>query len=426
MALGVLSIQFNLRTDSSAASHRARFRAVENITHSLVGATLAELMLPPTATATQRRLFFIAGIVAANLPDADLLYTRITPPPLGYLLHHRGHTHTIVGCALIAVCGWLLTRLPPARRLIAESPQRFWWLIVVALSSHLVLDSWNSYGIHPFWPLDNRWYYGDAIFILEPWFWVLLGIPIAANALTRRRRIVLVAGLIALTVAPVWFGMIPMGAIAPLAALGVILALTTRRAAPRVRSATGLATVALFVGTMFGLSHLARGLSLASLGTSSPREIVDVILNPKPAAPLCWDALTVEKNEASGDYFLRRGTLALFDGWLPMRACDAASHNPTAIGASRSRVVWSEPLRESLERLRALSRDDCWVRAWLQFGRAPSLGDQEIADFRFGGRGRSNFTAMQLLPPATAKVCPPNLTDWGVPRADLLDRRLGH
>ena len=93
---------------------------MENITHSLVGATLAELMLPPTANATQRRLFFIAGIAAANLPDADLVYTRITPPPLGYLLHHRGHTHTIIGCALIAVCLWLLTRLiPPARRRIA-------------------------------------------------------------------------------------------------------------------------------------------------------------------------------------------------------------------------------------------------------------------------------------------------------------------
>lgn len=400
---------------------------MENITHSLVGATLAELMLPPMATAPQRRLFFIAGIAAANLPDADLLYTRITPPPLGYLLHHRGHTHTIIGCALIAVCGWLLTRLiPPARRLIAESPQHFWWLIIVALSSHLVLDSWNSYGIHPFWPLNNRWYYGDAIFILEPWFWMLLGVPIAANSLTRRRRIILAAGLIALTLAAVRFGMVPVGALAAVTAIGALLALTTRRVAPRARSATALAAVTLFVASMFGLSHVARGLSLASLGTTSPGDIVDVVLNPKPGAPLCWDAVAIEKNESSGEYMLRRGTLALFDGWLPMRSCASAPGNPTPFGVSRSRVVWSVPLRESLERLRALSRDDCWVRAWLQFGRAPTLGDQDIADFRFGGRARSNFTAMQLRPPAAAKVCPPNLTQWGMPRADLLDQRFEH
>jgi inner membrane protein len=250
--------------------------------------------------------------------------------------------------------------------------------------------------------------------------------PIAANSLTRRRRIVLVACLFALTLAPAWFGMIPVGAIAAISAISAILALATRRVAPRARSATALAAVTLFVASMFGLSHLARGLSLVSVGTDSPGEIVDVILNPKPGVPLCWDAVAIEKNESSGEYILRRGTLALFDGWLPMRSCDSEPRETTALGASRSGVVWSEPLRESLERLRALSRDDCWVRAWLQFGRAPTLGDQDIADFRFGGRARSNFTAMQLRPPTAAKVCPPNLTDWGLPRADLLDGGLGH
>src|SRR5215208_6098377 len=127
---------------------------LDNITHTLFGAALGEVAQPGPATPAERRLFMAGSVVAANLPDADLFYTRITPAPLGYLLHHRGHTHTIVGCALIALLVWLVTRLiPPSRRLVAESPRRFWWLIVAALSSHLVLDSWNSYSIHPFWPL---------------------------------------------------------------------------------------------------------------------------------------------------------------------------------------------------------------------------------------------------------------------------------
>ena len=33
------------------------------------------------------------------------------------------------------------------------------------------LDFTNSYGVHPFWPVDNRWYYGDAVFIVEPLLW---------------------------------------------------------------------------------------------------------------------------------------------------------------------------------------------------------------------------------------------------------------
>src|ERR1044071_6731268 len=93
----------NLRTGSSLGRRPVTFRAVENITHSLVGATLAELALPAGARPAQRRVFFFTGIVAANLPDADLFYTRIAPPPLGYLLHHRGHTHTIVGCVVLGL-----------------------------------------------------------------------------------------------------------------------------------------------------------------------------------------------------------------------------------------------------------------------------------------------------------------------------------
>ena len=394
---------------------------MENITHSLVGAALAELALPTSARPAQRRLFFAAGIVAANLPDADLLYTRITPAPLGYLLHHRGHTHTLVGCAVLGIAAWLLLWLiPPIRRAVAEAPSPLWWMVAAALSSHLLLDSWNSYGIHPFWPLDNRWYYGDAIFILEPWLWTLLGAAVAMNSSTRARRIVLVAGLIVLPVALVWFRMIPLGALLALASIGATFGWATRGAARRKRSAAALATTAAFVAIMFGLSRVSRGLSLASLGPSQQGAIVDVVLNPNPGVPLCWTAIAIGKNEARREYSFRRGTLALFDGWLPLSLCGPRPPATPATGVSRTRVTWSDPVNQSLTRLRDLSRDDCWVRAWLQFGRAPILGDQDIADFRFGDRGRSNFSAMPLLPLEAGKICPPNLTSWGMPRADLL------
>ena len=94
---------------------------------------------------------------------------------------------------------------------------------------------------------------------------------------------------------------------------------------------------------------------------------------------------------------------------LPFDVCGSS-------GASG--VEWAATERESLTRLRSLRQSDCWVRAWLQFARAPGIGDGSVTDLRFGGLG--NFTTMPLRPFAEASVCPPHLTPWAMPRADLV------
>ena len=38
---------------------------------------------------------------------------------------------------------------------------------------HLSMDALNSYGVHLFWPFENRWFYGDSVFIVEPLYWPL-------------------------------------------------------------------------------------------------------------------------------------------------------------------------------------------------------------------------------------------------------------
>lgn len=113
---------------------------MDNITHSLVGAALAEVALRDRATPTQRRLFFAAGVVSSNLPDLDLLVTGLTPPPLGYLLHHRGHTHTLVGLVAQGLVAWALCwLLPVVRRLAAADRARLLALMAGGLGGHLLL-----------------------------------------------------------------------------------------------------------------------------------------------------------------------------------------------------------------------------------------------------------------------------------------------
>jgi inner membrane protein len=391
---------------------------VDNLTHSLVGATLAELALPDGAPGPARRTFFVAAIVAANLPDADLVYTRITPAPLGALLHHRGHTHTVAGLVLLGLAIVLVCLLPRIRDAVGPMRGRLFALIAVALASHLVLDAWNSYGVHPFWPLSARWFYGDAVFILEPWIWMLLGVAAVLDTMSRVGRALLGVAIGGLIVLGAFLRVVPLVSLIALAVVAAALGAVLLRREPRVRAATSLVLTTVFVAALFALREVARGEVLASLEPRARTRIVDVVLSSQAANPLCWSALTLVRDEPGTSYVMTQGDVAVLV--------------PSACGRERAAgALWQEPHTQSLSELRARYRDDCWVRGWLQFGRAPQISDGAISDLRYGGSPRGNFTTMILRTPSEAALCPANVTAWRPPRADLLaddsrgDRRAG-
>ena len=394
---------------------------MDNLTHSLVGAALAELTLPAGAPRATRRTFFIAGVLAANIPDADLVYTRITAPPVGYLLHHRGHTHTLGGIVLLGLAMTVVCALPKVRESVGAARNRLWLLIALGLVSHLVLDFWNSYGVHPFWPMSSRWFYGDAVYILEPWLWMLLGVAAALNTQRRAGR-VLLAGFIALLLGlGTWMRVIPWPALALLLIGGAgLAAVAWRWEAPR-RSGVALGLSALFVSLVFAMREIARaevaaappervqqrrevdGVALEAVSFRDRRP-VDLVLSSRAANPLCWNAVAITRDEAS--YAMTRGTVAV----ILRNACG---------GGRRRNVEWETPQIQSVARLRALYENDCWVRAWLQFGRAPEIQGNTISDLRYSDPGRPNFTTMPIGQWSSG-ACPRHLTDWRPPRADLL------
>ena len=178
---------------------RARLQCVmDNVTHSLAGLLLAEAAVrlrgeQPLQTARLSAVAASASLVAANLPDADLFYTGAGGDRLMYMLHHRGNTHTVIGVLIGAALTWG-TALLVVRWRSRQWPMRAdaRWLLALLLAStfsHLVLDWTNSYGVHPFWPVDDRWYYGDSVFIVEPWFWVASVPALVAASRTRVRRV---------------------------------------------------------------------------------------------------------------------------------------------------------------------------------------------------------------------------------------------
>src|SRR3954469_22343743 len=131
---------------------------MDNLTHSIIGFGVGELVhrsLPGEAEeGTQRvrhRLLLVACALASNFPDLDLFLTRLLPDPLGYLLNHRGHTHTalmaVPQALLLAALLWLCW--PSARTLLKTSRAARWGLtlsVTVGLALHLAMDFTNSYG----------------------------------------------------------------------------------------------------------------------------------------------------------------------------------------------------------------------------------------------------------------------------------------
>lgn len=159
---------------------------MDNLAHSLVGAWMAEAGLKrrtPLATVTL--------VVGANLPDLDG-FASLAGSDTSLLLR-RGLTH---GVLAVAVLPWMLAgavmlgdRYLRRRRHPEKQPARFWPLLALAyvsVLSHPLLDWMNTYGVRLLMPFDGRWFYGDALFIIDPWMWLLTAAAVVmADARTR-------------------------------------------------------------------------------------------------------------------------------------------------------------------------------------------------------------------------------------------------
>jgi inner membrane protein len=148
---------------------------MDPIAHTFTGMALAAAGLrraTPLAAA--------ALVVGANVPDLDVfsgLFGAYAP-----IAFRRGWTHGALALALwpLIVTAVLLAwdRRVRRRRDPAAAPARAGPLLFVAaigVATHPALDWLNNYGLRWLMPFDGRWFYGDAVFIIDPWLWLLLG-----------------------------------------------------------------------------------------------------------------------------------------------------------------------------------------------------------------------------------------------------------
>jgi inner membrane protein len=206
-------------------------------------------------------------------------------------------------------------------------PVRIWWLLLlsyVGVLSHVALDWLNSYGIRLLMPFDDRLFYGDTLFIIDPWLWLALGVGVG---LARRR-----------------------GDSGP------------------ARQALVVATA--YIATMGLTAQLARGIVADAWRAAYGVQPRSVMVGPLPITPFQREIIV-----DAGSYYVT-GTFR----WLSTRVTfdptvtQKSEHDPRAAHARglppvRGFLVWS--------------RFPYWT-----FDPAPNGTQVTVGDMRFRGRGR--------------------------------------
>lgn len=207
---------------------------MDNVCHTLVGLAVAQAGFKRrTALATA------TAAIAANLPDIDVLVFATDIPSVAF---RRGITHGVpaqlllpIACAAVM---WVIGR----RRASPAGPRaHFGWLLALSylgILTHVFLDYLNTYGIRLLSPLSQQWFYGDAVFIVDVWLWLMLG-------------------------------------------TGVFLA---RKGAPKFALAA-LAAAALYTGAMLVSARMARGIVEDAWISRTGRPPEHLMVGPVPITP---------------------------------------------------------------------------------------------------------------------------------------------
>lgn len=275
---------------------------MDNLCHTLVGAALGEAGLKRRTGLAMATL-----MIGANLPDLDVLAI-----PFGEsLAFRRGWAHGPIAWVvlpLVLTAGMLawdrLTRR--AGRVPAREPVRAGQLLLLAslgVLSHPFFDWLNTYGIRALMPFSEEWFYGDALFIVDPWIWLALG---AGVFLSRRR-------------------------------------LRAGRARWTRPARVALAAVALYVGAMVAASEAAERVAMREVETRTRLRPLRLMAGPVPVDPF-RRALVYDVGEAYGlgeVTWTPAPRVSLHPELLPKRADHPAARDAAQTEPFQDFLYWS-------------------------------------------------------------------------------------
>jgi inner membrane protein len=357
---------------------------VDPLTHTLVGASLASTRLGKTT-----RFATVTLVVGTNLPDLDVLsYFAGGDAALGF---RRGWTHGALALAILpalfALALWLWSHFRPATKPTASlSPIWLFGLSYLAILTHPVLDWLNTYGMRWLMPFDGTWFYGDAVFIMDPWIWLLLGGGCLIGRAPTRGLLVTTVLLALPLITMVWRRAPDFLPIVAFVAALLVVALLFDPGAARISAARaaalGLILAAVFIVVMVRMQRLTESHLRGSLAAGGV-PIEDLMVGPLPARPWAWE-FVVQSNAR-----LRHGTLSWLEG-------GAVRFSEFDRPAAQSSDIWPQVLASGQQ------------EEFLDWARFPWLetdsdgGRVWVMDARYARRRTDGFGAAAFELPARA------------------------
>ena len=258
-----------------------------------------------------------ALFMGVNAPDVDILSGF--GAEYESLAFRRGWTHGVLALLLwpFVLTGVLLAwdRYVRLKRKPRAAPARAGPLLALtalAVLTHPTLDWLNNYGLRWLMPFDGTWFYGDALFVIDPWFWLLAGgaafLTFSQSRLAQVRWAVFFALATTLIVASAATTLsnaaevVPAGA-AVLWTVGVAALVAARwrlrAASPAVlepAARIGLALAAVYVVALLAASAAARN-EVGETARARGLAVEDVMVAPRPANPLIGDIVVATRDE---------------------------------------------------------------------------------------------------------------------------------
>lgn len=262
---------------------------MDPLTHTLVGANLAA-----TRLGEKTRLAAAALVIGANLPDIDgITYFIDSDLALGF---RRGWTHGVL--ALVVLPSLMTALLMLYARLRPDPEHRVdarWLLLLstIGVWSHPSLDWLNTYGLRWLMPFSGRWFYGDSVYIMDPWLWLVLG---AGWMIGRRATVWLVGawGVFTFLIARIVIRRSPEYlAVVAVVALVLLAALLWKRKGMELSSAQKFAATAIviagvYVGARLLIHDRTETRVERQLAARGIAPVQRMMVGPHPLDPLRW------------------------------------------------------------------------------------------------------------------------------------------